>query len=88
VLVDCDAIVAAGLIVTLTLNTAPVQVPAPDFGVTVYIAVTALAVVLVRVAALVIVLLFVPAVAPEKPVPPGAAHVYVVLAGIRPPVTG
>ena len=83
VLVVCDAMIAAGFTVTVTVNGVPVHVPVADVGVTLYVAVTALAVLLLRLS--VRMLLAVPDVPPVRPVPRvGAAHAYVVLAGIVP----
>ena len=74
--------IAAGLTVTVTVNGVPVHVPVADVGVTLYVAVTALAVVLLRLSATV---LPVPDAPPVRPVPRvGVDHAYVVLAGIVP----
>ncbi len=71
--VVCEAIVATGFTVTVTLNTVPVQVPGGDVGVTLYTAVTGAPVVLVSTS--VIVLLAVPEDPPVTPVPMlGVAH--------------
>jgi hypothetical protein len=62
--------IAAGLITTLTVKLLPVQVA--ESGVTLYVAVTALAVVLVNVP--LTVLCAVAEAPPVKPVPDGADH--------------
>ncbi len=70
----CELIVATGLTTTLTVKDPPVHVPGGEVGVTLYIAVAALAVVLVRLSFRVLC----PDPAPELPVillPVGVFHV-------------
>jgi hypothetical protein len=76
-------IAGLGFTVTVTVKSVPAQLP--DFGVTVYMAVCAVLVVLVRVP-----LMFeasLPASPPVNPVPAGADQLYVVPAGTIPLVT-
>ena len=75
--------IAAGFTTTLTVKAAPVHVPA--VAVTLYVAVTADVVVLVRSSFTVLRPDSAPAL-PLKPVPDGADHAYVVPVGIIVPV--
>lgn len=76
-------IAGLGLTVTVTVKVEPTQLPSAtdDVGVTVYVAVTAALVVLVRVPPMVTPL---PANPPVKPAPVGAPQLYVVPAGTIP----
>ena len=83
VVVLCEAIVATGFTTTLTVKTAPVQLPGGEVGVTLYIAVAAFAVVLVSASFNVLW----PVSAPPLPVmlmPVGVLQAYVVPKGIVP----
>ena len=84
----CEAIVATGLIVTDTVNGAPVVQVLPllvEVGVTLYVAVAATESVLPSVA---VTEPGVPVLAapPVMPAPVGTDHAYVVFDGIRAPV--
>jgi hypothetical protein len=68
-----EPIVATGFMVTLTLNAAPEQVPGGEVGVTLYTAVAAVALVLVRLSLTVLCPDSAPAL-PVKPLPAGDDH--------------
>ena len=80
----CEAIVATGLTVTVTVNGEPTQLPGGEVGVTTNVAVRLLAVVLVNV----LVRVLLPAAPDAPPVRPaclvGALHAYVVPVGTMP----
>ena len=69
--VVCEATVATGFTVTLTVNAAPVQLP--EVGVTLYTAVAADAVVLVRLSLTVVCPVSAPAL-PDMLAPAGVPH--------------
>ena len=80
-MVACEAIVVTGFTTTLTVKALPMQVP--DVGVRLYAAVTGPADVLVSTSFRVLCEDSAPLL-PEKPMPVGVLHEYVVPAGMMP----